>query len=271
MRDDRAEPVVGVESLRRGGVLVLAAHPDDETIGAGALLHRLRDAVVVHLTDGAPHDARFRSIACDREAYARLRRRELAAALATARVPLGRALALGATDQEAVLAIPELARALAALLRELRPALLVTHPYEGGHPDHDAAALIARAAVQLLRRDGRPAPRIVEMTSYHARGGALVTGRFLDGAPAGQLARPLPSREREVKLAMLQCFESQRAALAPFLVSLAEERFRQAPTVDFGAPPQAEPLWYERLGFPMSGARWRSLARRAVQELRVDE
>src|SRR5579864_789254 len=35
---------------------VLAAHPDDETIGASALLARFPTAFIVYLTDGAPRD-----------------------------------------------------------------------------------------------------------------------------------------------------------------------------------------------------------------------
>jgi hypothetical protein len=97
-----------------------------------------------------------------------------------------------------------------------------------------------------------------------------VTGRFLDMTAARHLARPLAGPERAVKRAMLECFESQRAVLEPFLGDLTEERFRQAPQVDFGAPPHTGPLWYERLGFPIAGSRWRGLAQRALRELRLE-
>lgn len=78
-------------------------------------------------------------------------------------------------------ALVPLARALAADLDALRPRRLVTHAYEGGHPDHDAAAFVARAALDLLRRSGRPAPRLLEMALYH-------------GAPARPPRRPAPVR-----------------------------------------------------------------------------
>ncbi|MBV9250682.1 MAG: hypothetical protein JO227_15715, partial [Acetobacteraceae bacterium] len=35
---------------------VVVAHPDDETVGAGASLRLFRDLTLVHVTDGAPRD-----------------------------------------------------------------------------------------------------------------------------------------------------------------------------------------------------------------------
>ena len=43
-----------LDLLRTRRAIVVAAHPDDETAGAGALLAELADPLVVHATDGSP-------------------------------------------------------------------------------------------------------------------------------------------------------------------------------------------------------------------------
>src|SRR2546429_5215252 len=99
------------------GSAVLAAHPDDEVVGAAVLLTRSRACRVIHLTDGAPRDSRLWPCAfAGRSHYARLRRLEAARALALAGVDCERIHALGAIDQEA-------ARQLSLLARELAPLL----------------------------------------------------------------------------------------------------------------------------------------------------
>lgn len=250
--------------------LLLAAHQDDETIGASALLGRLPGFTVVYLTDGAPHDPRLRSphVSGSREFYAKVRAEEAAAALALVRIPTSSIILLGGTDQEAIHQLEGLLQGFTAVLREIRPAFVITHPYEGGHPDHDTAALIARLAMREMRAN---APHLLEMTSYHARNGELVTGEFLLGQihsashDCESLTINLTSEARDKKIRMLACYRSQADVLSG--LALEPERIRVAPDYDFTQPPHEGALWYERLGWPTSGAQWRELAAQTLSRL----
>lgn len=83
-------------------IAVIAAHPDDDVVGAaGWLLPMGTSARVVHVTDGAPPDERlWPQGVTHRAAYARLRAHEADAALAVAGLRPRHWIALGATDQE---------------------------------------------------------------------------------------------------------------------------------------------------------------------------
>src|SRR5436190_3773713 len=161
--------------------MIVAAHPDDETLGAASLLQRSARCNLVHLTDGAPRDPALRSAtqASSRFAYANARRGELVAALAQTKVAARQLTWLGAIDQEACFALGGLVRRLHALLLETSPSFVVTHAYEGGHPDHDAAAFVTRASVELCAIFRGTAPVLLEMASYHGACGALVAAEFV--------------------------------------------------------------------------------------------
>jgi LmbE family N-acetylglucosaminyl deacetylase len=247
-------------------VVVVAAHPDDETVGAASVLLRSGRAGVVHLTDGAPRDPLLRPGHPDRAAYARLRAAEARAALDVAGVPAP--LRLDAADQEVVRVLAPLARELAAVLSSLAPRIVVGHAYEGGHPDHDAAALATRAALALLRRREGAAPRLVEMTAYHLAGGRLATNEFLPGAR--EVRHRLSPAERTKKRAMLDRYASRREVLAPF--GIEEERFRIAAPLSPWARPHPGTLLYELRGWTtFEEFRGAAIAGLRALEIGVDE
>jgi LmbE family N-acetylglucosaminyl deacetylase len=167
-------------------------------------------------------------------------------------------------DQEASLNLPELTARLAELFREGRPEVVLTHPYEGGHPDHDATALAVNSAVEALKREKIPVPLLLEFTSYHAgKAGEMITGEFLPCEDRRETAIVLTGEARRRKREMIQCFVTQRDVLRHFPV--VYERFRYAPAYDFTEPPHRGELFYERFNWGITGERWRDLARKALR------
>jgi LmbE family N-acetylglucosaminyl deacetylase len=247
-------------------VAVLAAHPDDETIGASVLLGRCSAPDVIYLTDGAPRDSKLWSpeFRGSREEYAFLRRAEAERALSLAAVKSEQIHWMGATDQEAIFSASQLAAYLTGILEVTEPDVIVTHPYEGGHPDHDTAALVASLALARLTTDR--APTLIEMTSYHARAGQFITGEFLpsrvDRDVAKEVRVELSAADQERKRGMFAAYSSQARVLNEF--SIERERFRLAPDYDFSRPPHEGKLWYECMGWSITGERWRALAAQCI-------
>ncbi len=252
---------------------VVAAHPDDESIGAAGRICRLANACrIVHVTDGAPSNPRFHpepAAGLTREAYARVRRQEAIRAMAIAGIDESSVMSLGVRDQEASFQLASLARRLAELFVSTGFRIVVTHAYEGGHPDHDAVAFAVCSAMAVLRDRRKDTPVVIEMTGYHDRFGQLVRGEFLPAPfePIAERTTWLDEQERERKRAMLAAYTTQREILAPFAVDC--ERFRLAPEYDFCAPPHEGALHYERSGFPIAGATWRALAKAALRSLSI--
>ncbi len=260
----------GVES-RLPRVMIVAAHQDDESIGAGARLFHLSDAYIVHVTDGAPPHVSVaqRHGFSTPDEYADARWRELYDALAVAGVPRERLLPLGYVDGEVSNRLVDLCMRLTDLIDMIQPVVLLTHPYEGGHTDHDATAFAVHLACGVLRREGIRPPAVLELTSYHSRYGRKVMQEFLpyERADKAQRLILLDDDEQELKQRMLDCFVSQRHLFVHF--STAFEKFRPAPRYVFTRPPHEGQLNYERYGDESRGERWRSQAEQALKTLRV--
>ena len=146
---------------------------------------------------------------------------------------------------------------------------MLTHPYEGGHPDHDTCAFAVHTALRVLSGSSVSValPPVVEAPFYHAGdGGRMHTGRFLYDEPGCEChVFELSAEEQANKQARLACFGSQAETLAQF--STTQEVFRFAPLYDFTLPPHPGKLFYEQFPWGMSGDRFRALAAEALEQL----
>lgn len=127
-------------------LVVVAAHPDDETLMAGGLIARFADSgrpvTVIVASDGsASHPD---SPTTSRATLGALRSREVAAAVAIL-APAAELIELGLPDGEVSAHEPRLVEAIRS---RLDPAvLLVTPSAADGHPDHEAAARAGADAI----------------------------------------------------------------------------------------------------------------------------
>ncbi len=269
---ERNEEILARVAAPRGAalplprILVVLAHPDDEVLALGARLERCRESLLLCVTDGAPvdgEDARAHGFAT-LDGYRNARRRELDDALALAGVPTGNARMLSrqVQDKAAMLHLAALTRALVREIGQFMPEAVLTHPYEGGHPDHDSCAFAVHTAVRLLPPAQKPV--IVEAPSYHAGEHGMVTDRFLPPATP-TIVHELGPEEQARKRALLLCFRTQQAILANF--SVERESFRLAPAYNFTEPPHTGPLLYESFGWGITGADFRRLAGEALSAL----
>jgi LmbE family N-acetylglucosaminyl deacetylase len=246
-------------------VCVVLAHPDDETIGLGAQLPRLTDLVLVLVTDGAPRsgDDAKRAGFDTPEEYARTRSRELRQVLRTVGLAEERLVRFDVPDQEAALRMVEIAKGLARLFRQRRPEIVVTHAYEGGHPDHDATAFAVRMACRMVSE--AECPGLVEVPLYRLGPEGREPQQFTPLPRHPELALALDAEQRALKQRLFGAHASQREVLSWFSTDI--ERFRLAPDYDFAALPNGGRLLYEQFEWGMTGARWQALVRDASVEL----
>lgn len=225
------------------------AHPDDEAISCAAALCCTPDALLVYLTTGTYGEERLARLA--------ERRAALHAAGWHAQV-------LDAGELDARQAYRHVRPLLAVVSAALAGAEAVwTHPYEGGHLDHDTAAWLVQTA---CARAPWPAPTRLEFASYHATDPAKGQsfGTFWPDPDRPATTVRLDPARWQRKRAACAAYASQTRILAKFLHPEREE-YRGAPHYDFADPaPPPRARWDAKKHQPPT-AEWR----RAVAEARA--
>jgi LmbE family N-acetylglucosaminyl deacetylase len=213
-------------------LLVLAAHPDDESVATGGLLQYAievgTETLMVFFTDGdnnpwaqRVNELRWRITATDRARFAVRRRAEARRALDRLELREPSTRFLGFPDQgvtDLVLRDNEVAmRALTDLIGGWRPTVVVGPSLLDLHPDHSALGVLLCLALEELA--GTVAPR------SHAR--YLVHNPGLLARHEGSLVLPLHDSQRRRKRAAIACHRTQLLLRGTWLLSFAkgEERF----------------------------------------------
>jgi len=151
LRDMRHLPFADLDAIAPGTSLVLAPHPDDETLGCGGLIieacTRGRPPLIVAVTDGSASHKSFPP-----ERLQAMRAEELRAAAEILGVGRERVCFLGLADAQAPDQGPVFAAAVAAVARCIRThaisTLLASWEHDQ-HCDHQATARIAAAAARM--------------------------------------------------------------------------------------------------------------------------
>jgi LmbE family N-acetylglucosaminyl deacetylase len=191
--------------------LVVAPHPDDETLGAGGLLQRAHGAGaavrVLRLTDGEANpwpqrwlERRWRIDAAARARWAARRRAECEAALfALGLDPVADLVALGWPDGGVTDRLfddtADTVAAFRAVVDAFAPTHLVVPAADDRHPDHNVVPVIAALAL------GDAAPRTL---AYRVHGGSRGDALTIALTPA----------ELDAKRRALACHRTQLALSA---------------------------------------------------------
>lgn len=258
------------ELAHRNRCAVIVAHPDDEVIGAGGLISRLQHVTVLHITDGVPQSSdASQATDAQRAEDVEVLNRECRTALALANISPEHIVDFGLVAHQSPFQLENLTRRIASFLKHNAPDTVLTHPYEGGHPDHDATAFATHAALRLLHRKGFNPPSVFEIALHPARGGK---GRVLDFLPsdaAEVTTLLLDKKARDLKREMFACFSTQPEI--PRENSVGRERFRKPPRYNFSAPPNGGRLAYEGVDLNLNGKEWQVLVEDAWSNLFPDE
>jgi len=227
---------------------MLVAHPDDEVIAFAGLMQRMKKAIVVFATDGAPRDPYFWKDHGSRDNYAEIRRQEAQAALeivGAQPVFLSDQVKDGITDQELFQRLPDAVKAFEQVLDRIAPNSLLTLAYEGGHPDHDACSFIA---AWVARQRKLPA---WESPLYHRNPDGSGVAQVFPRQTGQEIHYKVEAGALRKKLEMFHTYKSQKLVLDGFRPEM--EQFRPMADYNFTQPPLPWKLNYELWQWPMTG------------------
>jgi LmbE family N-acetylglucosaminyl deacetylase len=219
-------------------ILLLIPHPDDEVVGCCAAIGRAHArgnrVFGLYLTTGVPSREtlwRWQRGSHARRVARRWAEAEVAAGLLGIEIVGRQPIASRQLKEH----LPETRRHIEAAIAETRADMLWAPAYEGGHQDHDAANFLASRFLGRLP--------VWEFSEYNFAGGRAHSQAFC--APTGtETSLALDAEERARKRRALGLYRSERGNLRH--IAVANECFRPLAAYDYGRPPHAGRLFYQR-------------------------
>ncbi len=226
-------------------MLVVAPHPDDETIATGLLIQQVRAAGgevrILLLTAGDNNpwpqrwlERRVRIGPADRQRWGRRRHAEMQQALQRLGLPASALESMDWPDMglTGYLLQPggTAVSVLAAAIGRFRPSLIALPSIDDRHPDHGAAHVLVRLALA-----GQPEPP--PLLTYLVHGQGRDTGFVELGSPLGQVANKQMALAAHASQMALSGRRMRRLAARP-------ERYA-APAPSPLALPWQPPFWLQ--------------------------
>lgn len=256
---------------RASEIAIVVAHQDDESIAYGSLIPRIPESTIIHITDGAPDDPKLWRGAEKREQYAHIRARELDIARERAG-HTGEQISFEVADQKAVLHLTESVRRLAGIIEKKGIRVLMTHAYEGGHPDHDSVAFIVHAVKELLKRHSVEVS-IIEAPLYRMVGSESMFQNFTPSTETKIIELDLTKDEMIAKSMLYDAHRSQEEVFNQQSenrnMSTEKEWVREAPKYDFSKLPNGGNLSHIFEDAKVKDD-WQKLTIQALQELGLE-
>ena len=205
---------------------IIVAHPDDESIGLGVYLQRCATASLLFLTSGESGGSHNQFMSKGMSRYFR----EDEAKAVNDLLPHVKLVGFERLpDTYLYKYMGDAAKRILESMTGELPHSIVTHAFEGGHPDHDCCSFIGN---RLGRKLGIP---VWEFPEYTARPPGLIQS-FYDGNHHSPVAVIRPTlAEAKLKSQMFGLHNSQKGVLAMFDAG-AHELLRVQPDRDYYHP-----------------------------------
>ena len=169
------------------------------------------------------------------------REQEARAVMALLGVPDDRLFFLGFEDQNTYKYLNDINTKLLEIARELKPAEITSHAYEGGNIDHDAVSFVST----LAARDAKAIHYEFPDTNIYQ--GNTQIFKFLPNEKTPTLYVPLDKELYNLKMKLFKMYPSQASGLSFYEMGMDKrgmkkngEPYRVAPDYDYTLPPAAE-------------------------------